>query len=1455
MASVVPPVPRPAADAEPLFQEATATFLESLSEEERLQFLSCHSPQALVADIAALYPNLDPKSLPGRMSKTAETISSFSEKLRPYFEIMGIFVQSHPEWAALAWGAIRLILKLANNYVSFTERLGELLDDIKAQLPRFSDLFELWKNDKAHPASQRLQVSLKAFYVDLFQLFRAIAGVFTRRNKKISAVRQVMKLCWQPFDAQFGNIIARLNIHSEAVRDEIQVLETAVLVQTCQLELQQLSISKQNTSTLDEINKRQQELQHKLSDAIEKQKYARAAVEEKLGQTMNRHLDEVRAMKELLSIQGFATCDRLRLFLAAPEFQDPYNQAQESREEGTGMWLVKHKSVTQWVKSTDNVLWVTGNPGSGKTNLAGTAVSELHTVIPSQDAQIVYFFFASTHSEVIPGSRSRASSAYRAMLAQILHFSRRKSTLASEPLMNAFTYAKHRSPQGTASKADIINLLHIGIRLLPDLYIVVDGVDECEDPEAFLLEFLPLLPETRTKVMLFSRPSIDRLQQTVPESCRIAIDSLNRSDIRLYCEAGLSTLIESHMLPQDKYSLEDMADWMTAGADGMFLWPVLMFIFLKSPRLAPTPGRAAAARLKAIKDFRYPDRLDNMYARILGLIWSANAYERDLARQVFQWIILQKSPIAAHQLHDILEFSYDRDQEGQLVAPGTSQHGTYNPENSDAMRSVIIMACSSLVVLEDQSARWSTGVKRYSFIHLTALEFFSQRLREMRPTSECGKEPISFFSICAPESEARLTKDCLDYLTLRLPPRPLSGSILEGAERNLLRRTYPFLEYANLHWTSHLQHSFGCRHDARLGSEETLKVSVFDFLSRKGTLMMWLESVYLFGTRICHFDDFKAWVAADVGRGSRGQTHQSTLGTELWSFFDYLYTLEHEWGASLQTAPETIWQDLTTFNPSRFFLQTTATTARPVGSTGFDSDFLSGSCLCEISEDLPDGSLMAVLSIWPSRSFHETWNLVSDCDDITALYRECYGWEARYQLWNPRATEPQLVEEHQFGLDRDEVWLQVQHFLMRSYMHGRGSGGGGHKLHFPIAINRNDLATISILRTVYVFSRKEPGTPGSSSYKSHVLPLDFNETLKSIWTLNLAGGRQSTTIEYTYGIDLNSSGKYALYYETLCSMVILKGAEVHLPRIAPKLAVFSIPASSTRQNGATIPQRPRLLGDLTRDKPSFAGWSFHPTLPVLVVQTFEDQWVGSTLNIRYCLTLWDFSDAENNPRQPSMENLDIPLPTIAKKFNFSDCGGHLVLKQGDDRPKTYSLSESKLLKAASRREQGDLGGETSRQILQSSAPQLGAVTLNTSAARNAGHIIPVQKENGETAFQQIQMHRSGLTEVQLVEHSSDGMEVVQSLVSLPNSLSSYVRASVHAPGPQEEAFTIILNRAANPLSLYSFSEDAAAPVVVKKDPRALVKARKRKILEISADGDGGEGDEEGIGGVEGDSVL
>ena len=39
----------------------------------------------------------------------------FGERLEPYFKIVDIFVSSNPQYAALFWGSLRLVLKVSCN--------------------------------------------------------------------------------------------------------------------------------------------------------------------------------------------------------------------------------------------------------------------------------------------------------------------------------------------------------------------------------------------------------------------------------------------------------------------------------------------------------------------------------------------------------------------------------------------------------------------------------------------------------------------------------------------------------------------------------------------------------------------------------------------------------------------------------------------------------------------------------------------------------------------------------------------------------------------------------------------------------------------------------------------------------------------------------------------------------------------------------------------------------------------------------------------------------------------------------------------------------------------------------------------------------------------------------------------------------------------------------------------
>jgi hypothetical protein len=43
------------------------------------------------------------------MARCLRGVSALATMLGPFFEVVNLFVSSHPEFAAIAWGAIRLV--------------------------------------------------------------------------------------------------------------------------------------------------------------------------------------------------------------------------------------------------------------------------------------------------------------------------------------------------------------------------------------------------------------------------------------------------------------------------------------------------------------------------------------------------------------------------------------------------------------------------------------------------------------------------------------------------------------------------------------------------------------------------------------------------------------------------------------------------------------------------------------------------------------------------------------------------------------------------------------------------------------------------------------------------------------------------------------------------------------------------------------------------------------------------------------------------------------------------------------------------------------------------------------------------------------------------------------------------------------------------------------------------
>lgn len=92
-----------------VFEEARDRFLSSLDPADHRLF----SPCASADDFLAAIPKLeDMARTASHRRKNFKYIELLAKQIQPYFDVVGVFVQSHPEFAALFWGAFRLVLQV-----------------------------------------------------------------------------------------------------------------------------------------------------------------------------------------------------------------------------------------------------------------------------------------------------------------------------------------------------------------------------------------------------------------------------------------------------------------------------------------------------------------------------------------------------------------------------------------------------------------------------------------------------------------------------------------------------------------------------------------------------------------------------------------------------------------------------------------------------------------------------------------------------------------------------------------------------------------------------------------------------------------------------------------------------------------------------------------------------------------------------------------------------------------------------------------------------------------------------------------------------------------------------------------------------------------------------------------------------------------------------------------------
>ncbi|KAK8043293.1 hypothetical protein PG993_005723 [Apiospora rasikravindrae] len=1207
---------------------------------------------------------------------------------------------------------------------------------------------------------------IRGFTEALTPYFNVI-GIVVSSHPEVAAIAVkrtpvvITQLMWQPFEAKMENLKKRFKWHTDMVRDEIRLL--------------QLYQSAKNDVALA---RQEQHIQSVLEASV-----VQAAIAHDTGRDVRKLCEKLENMEKQYKSEEYERREYEKLLSQGsdkpPTNRDPMNEI---------MSFVQPPVFIQ-----DNIIDnLTTSPGEG-----------------GETRSVLYFFFNSNES------LKSMDQMYRALLAQMID-----SHVDLKAVATSTDYVLSRRQQGQVRGSPLLirDLFFIILGRLPNGYIVIDAIDECEPDARYeehdqaLREELQILRDgiatSGAKLLVLSRPSVwglSNLSTDLPIQSLHMTPAMVSGDLERHCHNGLQALCDNGYLPaMGSTLLQELSDTLLTGADGMFLWVRLMFSYLRSPVLAP-PHLAPTVRLRAIRSLRYPECLDQIYCRILSLIWAMPTYPRQLARQVFMWLLFSKKPcLDPSELHTFLSamFYFASSNQTSLISSNVS-HDILN-EDFKAFRETILMACSSLVELG------STGY--YRFIHSTTSEFLLTRLWSPDCLGMSHMQPSvrQYFQLCKSETEMELCSACLRYLQQFVPAKPLSGNILQSASRGYVSRKYRFASYASAYWTAHLKHAGVSQRCGHSGSEEivtTLVQTVRQFLDSQLNVNSWIELVYLLGdpaVTVRQHENLRQSIPSICGQGGRTGLHLD-FRESLTRLSHDLSLLEKEWGVALRAAPNEIWNDVTAFLPSPFFKQTTATTIRHIGLDDPLDPSQSAKPLAIISMSDSTQSFLAKLSIWPSKAFQDSWS------DIATMHKSCSGWTARYQLWGTSSEATRLIQEYSIQLDENEVSLQVQRLMRRPHnskpSHGRlwenRSVDDELQLGFPILISRHDLNTFVILRTVYKLVRVGDSPPGVR-FDSYVVPLDFNARLASIWSPERPDSTKhmGSSVTYDYGFDFGNRDQYLLYRDNLGMQVQPKGVDV-----ATTIAVFRLSLFGNT-NRPPIFLLNRLV--LQEEFVYYSAWSFHPALPILAVQEAG----------RCAPILWSFLDG-------ILEQTNVLGRRTLRGLRFSSCGRSLVVDDDlDVYPSVHSITHMRSYQKHYALGMENYNNEQNALAVVEPATRRGILICQGGSTLQSQDIQHYTDIRAKAVLQRLQVQGSALEVTQWGNREMS----VQSLVSLPAVENlNYLDASIKVPGMGRERLQVVLNK--NPRPVYSMLDepDRHFPAVILKDQRAIPRAVKRQI--------------------------
>ncbi|KAK6452397.1 hypothetical protein FP744_10008648 [Trichoderma asperellum] len=471
--------------------------------------------------------------------------------------------------------------------------------------------------------------------------------------------------------------------------------------------------------------------------------YAKAVLAEIPPDFDQLYFDKIDERLTHLTAAQRGTC---RWFLFKPEYISWHNEAQQPDHDG--------------------LLWIKGNPGTGKSTLMKFLFEEAKLGANGDPSQIILsFFFLARGTE----DEKSTKGLYRSLLHQLFQKTpETKDSLEWMTADGAKTIQRNRWQEESLKQTLTHAVQKLGSR---SLTIFVDALDECnQDQVADMVSFFEELCDSAREKSFWLRVCFSSRHYptvTIQQGIEIILEheSGHTDDIEHF--------IKSKLRIGKSKQADSLRDEILAKSSGIFLWTVLVLDILNREYSKSTmPIKKMRDRLKEI-----PPKLNNLFQMIL----TRDGENLELTEACLKWILFASRPLNPPELYFAAQLKYDEE------CSGFWDREDIEP---DKMKDFVRSSSKGLAEVTRNQA------SEVQFIHESVRDFLLGNYSEnwSKESSNLAGYSHEFIKEC-----------CLAQLMSKdiNMPKSLPKASQATTLRSSINSKFPFLEYAILNLFHH----------------------------------------------------------------------------------------------------------------------------------------------------------------------------------------------------------------------------------------------------------------------------------------------------------------------------------------------------------------------------------------------------------------------------------------------------------------------------------------------------------------------------------------------------------------------------------------------------------------------------------------------------------------------------